>query len=331
MVMGFRRREFISALGSSAVAWPLTARAQQGGKIPRIGYLWHAGNAEQEGPYFKALNEGFERLGYFDGRNIKLEHRFPNETAELFKSMAAELVASNVDILMGGNTASIYLKQATSTIPIVFMFVVDPVGLKLVDSLAHPGGNATGLSSFSRDLVGKRLQLLKEAVPGLSRVALLVNPNESTSKIFIGEFRTAATQLGVTLRVFEARSLGQIEPAFDEMAKADMQAVNVTNGGLSFQARAITPKLAISRRLALCAYSKETFEFGALMSYGPNQIEMCRRSAVYADKILHGAKPGEIPVEQPTKLDFLINLTTAKALGLTIPATLLTMADEVIE
>ena len=326
-----RRRGFIKGISISAIAWPFSARAQPGVKVPRVGYLWHAGNAQEEGPYFQALTEGFERMGYFDGRNIKLEHRFPNEMPERFKSMAAELAASKVDVLMGGNTASGYLKLATSTIPIVFMFVADPIGLKLVNSLARPGGNATGLSSFGRDLAGKRLEFLKEAVAGLSRVALLVNPDESTARIYIDEFHAAATQLGVTIQIFEARSLEQWEPAFDAIAKAGIQAMTIINGGLSFQARAISPKLAIARRLSLCAFSKETFEFGALMSYGPDQLEMTRRSAVYVDKILKGAKPGEIPVEQPTKLEFFINLKTAKALGLTIPTSLLLAANEVIE
>lgn len=181
-----RRRDFISLVGGAIVALPSAARAQQPAKIPRIGYLWHAGSAQEEGPYFRALLEGFAKLGYVDGRNIILEHRFPNEIPERFKSMAAELVALNCDVLMGGSLGSVYLKNATSKIPIVFMFVPDPVGLKLVESLARPGGNVTGLSNFGRDLVGKRLQFLKEIVPGLSKVALLVNPNVqarvSTSK-----------------------------------------------------------------------------------------------------------------------------------------------------
>jgi putative ABC transport system substrate-binding protein len=250
---------------------------------------------------------------------------------ERFKSMAAELAALNLAVLMGGNTAAPYLKNATTRIPIVFMFVADPVGLKLVESLAHPGGNATGLSSFGRDLAGKRLQFLKEAVPRLFRVALLANPNERSSRMYIDVFQAAAGELGLTVQPFEARSHEELESAFDAMARAGMQAVIITNGGLAFQGRAIIPKLAISRRLALSAYSRETFETGALMSYGPDQQEMCRRSAVYVDKILKGAKPGDLPVEQPTKLELLINLKIANALGLTIPPNLLAVATEVIE
>jgi len=326
-----RRREFITLLGSAALAWPLAARAQQPGKVPRIGYLWHAGSAAEEGPYLRALIEGFERLGYVDGRNMTLEHRFPNEIPARFKSMAEELVALNVDVLMGGAVASSYLKNATAKIPIVFMFVPDPVGIKLVDSLARPGGNVTGLSNFGRDLVGKRLQFLKETVPGLSRVALLVNANAPSARIYIDTTQAAAGELGLVTQTFEARSLEELEPAFDAMAKAGMQAVTVASGGIAFQGRAIIAKLALSHRLPLFVFSRETFEVGALMSYGPDQLEMCRRAAVYADKILKGAKPSDLPVEQPTKLELLINLKVAKALGLTIPHTLLAAATEVIE
>ena len=325
-----KRREFISLLGGAA-AWPLAARAQQGGKIPTVGYLWHAGSPQEEVPYFGALQEGFARLGYVDGRNIKLEHRFPNETPERFKSMAAELVSLNVDVLMGGATASPYLRDATTKIPIVFMFIPDPVGMKLVQSIARPGGNITGLSNFGRDVAGKRLQLLREIVPGLSRVALLINSDQQTTPVFIDVMGTAADQLGLVLQTFDARSLREIEPAFDAMTRAGMQAVTPVQGGLFYQARASIPKLAIARRLPMLAYSRETFEYGALLSYAADQIEMCRRSAVYADKILKGAKPGDLPVEQPTKFELLINLRTAKTLGLEVPLHLQQLADEVIE
>jgi putative ABC transport system substrate-binding protein len=326
-----RRREFITLLGGAAAAWPLAARAQQAGKISTVGYLWHAASSQEEVPYFGALQEGFARLGYADGRNIKLEHRFPNETPERFKSMAAELVSLNVDVLMGGAVASPYLRDATTKIPIVFMFVPDPVGMKLVQSIARPGGNITGLSNFGRDVAGKRLQLLREIVPGLSHVALLINSDQQTTPVFIEAMGAAADQLGLVLQTFDARSLQEIEPAFDAMTRAGMQAVTTVQGGLFYQARTFIPKLAIARRLPMLAYSRETFEYGALVSYAADQVEMCRRSAVYADKILKGAKPGDLPVEQPTKFEFLINLKTAKALGLDVPVHLQQIADEVIE
>jgi putative ABC transport system substrate-binding protein len=326
-----RRREFITLLGGAVIAWPLALSAQPTGRIPRVGYLWHAGSPEEEVPYFGALLEGFARLGYIDGRNIKLEHRFPNETPERFRSMAAELVSLNVDVLMGGATASPYLRDATTKIPIVFMFVPDPVGMKLVESIARPGGNITGLSNFGRDVAGKRLQLLKEMVPGLSRVALLINSDQPTTRVFVEVMQTAAEELGLVLQTFNARSLEEIEPAFDAMARAGMQAVTPIQGGLFFQARRFIPELAIARRLPMLAYSRETFEYGALMSYAADQVEMCRRSAVYADKILKGAKPGDLPVEQPTKFELVVNLKTAKTLGLTVPLTLQAAANEVIE
>ncbi len=326
-----RRRDFFSFIGGAMLAVPGVARAQPAGKIPTVGYLWHAGNAKEETPYFEALLEGFAKLGYVEGRNIKLEHRFPNETPERFKSMAAELVSLNVDVLMGGAIASTYLRDATTKIPIVFMFVPDPVGMKFVQSIARPGENITGLSSFGRDVAGKRLQLLKEIVPGLSRVALLINSQQATTHVFVEVMQTAADQLGLVLQTFDARSLEEIEPAFDAMARAGMQAVTPVQGGLFFQARTLTPKLALARRLPMLAYSRETFEHGALVSYAADQVEMCRRSAVYADKILKGAKPGDLPVEQPTKFELLINLKTAKALGLDVPLQLQQLADEVIE
>jgi putative ABC transport system substrate-binding protein len=326
-----RRRDFVSFIGGAMLAVPGIARAQPAGKIPTVGYLWHAGNAKEETPYFEALLEGFAKLGYVEGRNIKLEHRFPNETPERFKSMAAELVSLNVDVLMGGAIASTYLRDATTKIPIVFMFVPDPVGMKFVQSIARPGGNITGLSNFGRDVAGKRLQLLKELVPGLSRVALLINSQQATTRVFVEVMHTAAEQLGLVLETFDARSLEEIEPAFDAMARAGMQAVTPVQGGLFFQARTLTPKLALARRLPMLAYSRETFEYGALVSYAADQVEMCRRSAVYADKILKGAKPGDLPVEQPTKFELLINLKTAKALGLDVPLQLQQLADEVIE
>jgi putative ABC transport system substrate-binding protein len=314
-----------------SVALPAVAQTQQAGKIPTVAYLWHAGSEAEEEPYFGAIREGFAKLGYIDGRNIELIHRFPNEVPERLRSMAAELVSMNVDVLMGGGTSAPYLKQATTTIPIVFMFVADPVGINLVESLARPSGNATGLSNFGRDIAGKRLQLLKELVPGLSRVAFLINSSLRSTRLYVEVMGSAAAQLGLELRSFEARSLGEMEPAFDAMAKADMQAVTIAQGGTAFQAREIIPRLALARQLPLCAYSKETFEHGALVSYGPDQIETCHRAAVYVDKILKGMKPSDIPVEQPTKFELVINLKTAKMLGLDVPLNIQQIANEVVE
>jgi len=326
-----RRRDLFALVGGAAAAWPLTAHSQQASLVPLVGYLWHAANAEEEGPYYKALLEGFARLGYVPGRNVVLEHRFPNEKPDLFKRMAAELVSLNPDVLMGGAVASSYLKSATSKIPIVFMFVPDPIGLGLVESLARPGGNATGFVNFGRDLVGKRLQSLKEIVPGLTRVALLVNSDQPTTRVFVDETKAAAAELGITIQIFDARTSEALGPAFDAMLKAQMQALITASGGTIFQWRAIVAKLALDHRLPFCAFSRETFEVGALMSYGADQIEMCRNSVVYVDKILKGAKPSDLPVQQPTKLELLINRKVARTLGLSIPQTLLATADELIE
>src|SRR5438067_4513714 len=190
-----KRREFVAAIGGALAAGSGLARAQQTRRIPKVGYLWHAGSAIEEQPYFGALQEGFARLGYVDGKSITFEHRFPNEAPTRFKSMAEELVSLNPDVLMGGSISSAYLKSATARIPIVFMFIPDPVGMKLVQSLARPGGNVTGLSNFGRDIAGKRLQLLKDTVPGLSRVAMLINSTQQTARAYVDVTRATALEL----------------------------------------------------------------------------------------------------------------------------------------
>ena len=327
-----RRREFMTLLAGATAAWPLPAHAQQRSRISKVGVLWHAANAEEEGPLFKGLLEGFRTLGYVDGRNISLEHRFPNEIPERFKRMATELVDLNVDALVGAATqAALALRDASKTIPIVFMFIPDPILTKLVDSLGRPGGNVTGLSNFSSDLIGKRLQLLKEAIPRLSRVALLVNPDSQISRRYIEAAQAAAPALGLTIQAFEVRLLDEFEPAFDAMARAAMQAVSINADGLIYQAKEMVAKLALARRMALVAYSRETFDAGAVMSYGPDNIQTTHRAAALVDRILKGAKPGDLPVEQPTKFELGINLRAAKTLGLTIPQSVLVRADHVIQ
>jgi putative ABC transport system substrate-binding protein len=326
-----RRREFITLASGAAVVWPLAARAQYS-KIPRVGVLWHAGSAEEEGPNFRALVEGFNTLGYVDQKNIRLEHRFPDEIPDRFKGMAAELVTSKVDVLVSvGSLAAPYAKNATTTIPVVLTVAPDPVATKLVDSLARPGGNVTGLTIFAGELAAKRLQFLKDGIPQLSRVALLVNPNALLSRSYTEDSQGAAAKLGLVLQSFEARSVDELEPAFDRMTREGMQAVSIMPDSLFFQTRAILPKLALMRSLATCTVQKPFVEQGALMSYGPDVGAILRRTAVYVDKILKGAKPGDLPVEQPTRLQLFINLTTAKALSLELPASLLTNADDVIE
>lgn len=318
---------------SPARPWLAPVPRAQVGKTPRIGVLWHAANPKEEGPYFSALLKGFSDLGYVDGRNVRFEHRFPNEIPERFQSMVAELVSLNVDVLVSvSGTASIPAKNATSTIPIVFVFVNDPVQSKLVNSLARPGGNATGLTNFQSDLTQRRLQVFKEVVPAMSRVAQLVNPNAPVARINIQSIREAAMTLGLTVQIFEARSPAELEPAFDAMTAAGMQGVTCGPGELiQFQARDVMAKLALARRLPLCAHNREVFEAGALLAYGADNVAIIRRTAVYVDKILKGEKPAEIPVEGPTKFELLISLKTAKALGIEVPPVMLGRADEVVE
>jgi ABC-type uncharacterized transport system substrate-binding protein len=325
------RRDFITLLGGATV-WPLAARAQQARKTPRIGVLWHAGSAEEEGSNFKALVKGFSDLGYVDGRNIILEHRFPNEMPDRFRSMAAELVASGIDVLIGvGANAAPYAKNATTTLPVVFILVSDPIGSGLVKSLARPEGNVTGISNYAADLIGKRLDLFKEIVPGLSRVALLVNSNAQISSVYIDVFKAAAAKLGLFDATYPWRSPDDLVSTFDAMKQADIQGLITCPDGAAFTYRHLISRLAIERRLPLSTWSRETLRAGALMSYGADGDAICQRAAVYVDKILKGTKPGELPVEQPTKFEFLINLKTVKAVGLDVPPVLLTRADEVIE
>ena len=329
-----RRREFITVLAVGAVAWPFAARAQQQrGKIPRVGVLWHAGSAEEEAVYLAAFTQGFASLGYVGGKTIALEHRFPNEQPERFISMAAELAALNVDIVVAATRlAALAAQRATATIPIVFVVVPDPVGTGLVSSLARPGGNITGLTHIAVELSAKRLALFKEAFPRIARVALLVNPNDpQTMRRYVEETNTAAATLGMDVQPVEVRALGEIEQAYDKVVEARREGVIVGADGLFYQGRAAMAQAALTRRLPLIVYSRETLEAGALMSYGADQREIFRRAAVYVDKILKGEKTAELPVEQPTKFEFLINQKTAKALGLELEPTLLTRADEVIE
>ena len=246
--------------------------------------------------------------------------------------MVAELVALKVNVLVTvGTQTAPYARDATTSIPVVFIFVPDPVGSNFVDSLARPGRNMTGLSHFGSDIVLKRLQYLKELIPGLSRVALLVNPNTEVASLYKRVTETAAGELGLENQTFEARSLDELGQAFDAMVKAQRQAVTINGEGLAYQQRANIAKMALARRLPLAVWSRETFEAGALMSLGVDQVAMCRRGPLFVDKILKGAKPGDLPVEQPTTLEFLINRKIATMLGLTIPPTLLVRADQVVQ
>jgi putative ABC transport system substrate-binding protein len=324
-----RRRQFIAGLSASA-CWPVLA--QQPRRTPIIGVLWHAGSAQEEGSNFVALTKGFRDLGYQEGRDVRLEHRFPNEMPERFRAMAADLVAANVDVLIAvGNNAAPYAKNATSKIPIVFTLVADPVRLGLVDSLARPNGNVTGITNSVADLIGKRLELLRELMPQLSRHAVLINPQAQVARQYRDVTFEAARKLGVSIQAFEWRSVDELEPAFKAMSEAGMQSLTTNPDGLAFTYRELVAAEAIRYRLPLCVWSRPTLAAGAVLAYGADTDAICYRAAHYADRILKGARPGEIPVEQPTKFELMVNLRTAKAIGLVIPEAFLARTDEVIE
>jgi len=328
-------RCLLALIGSALLAWPAGgADAQQAsGKVPRIGVLWHAGSAEEERIPLGALREGLRRKGYIEGQNIILENRYPDEKPELFESLAIELVQLKVDILVTVTRQAAHAAQrATTTIPIVFISVPDPVESKVVSSLARPGRNITGYSSLSVELVPKRIELLKQAVPGLSRVALFVNahyPDGARRNIEAAE--RAAAHLGITVQPVEIRSPADFEPAFSSIGKSGLQGVVLTQDGLFYANQKRLAELALEHKLPMMVYAKEMSEAGALMSYGADIPVYFRRAADYVDRILKGAKPGNLPVERPTTFDFFVNEETAKGLGLTIPAAVLAMAGSVTE
>jgi putative ABC transport system substrate-binding protein len=328
------RRNLLVGLGLVSLSTALPASAQQGGKSPRIGVLWHAGSAEEERIPLGGLVEGFRNLGYVDGQNIILEHRFPNEQPERFFSLAAELVQLKVDVLIAvTRQAALAAQHATTTIPTVFIAVPDPVGSKLVDNLARPGGNMTGLTNMAVELVPKRMEILKEAIPGLSRMALLVNASApEAARRYIEVAQTAARPLGFTLQPVEIRTAADIERAFSLITQSRLQGMCLTSDGLIYVEQRRLAQLALDRNLPLIGYTREMAQWaGMLMTYGASNVALFNRAAYFVDKILKGAKPADLPVEQPTTIELLVNLKTAKALRLTLPPSLVGRADEVIQ
>jgi ABC-type uncharacterized transport system substrate-binding protein len=325
-----KRREFITLLGGAAAAWPLAARAQQAGKLPTIGFLV-PGTPSSHGQWFAALVQRLRELGWIEGRTVAIEYRWAEGRTERFDEIAAEFVRRKIDVIVTSGTAGgVAAKQATSVIPIVFAAAGDPVGTGLVASLARPGGNVTGLSIQQTDLVGKRLELLREVIPGLRQLAMLVNVGNPLAVVERGEVQAAARTLGLDFITLEIRRGEDIAPAFEAL-KGRAEALYVAGEPLILTNRARINTLALVARLPAIYGQREYVEPGGLMSYGPNFPDLFRRAADYVDKILRGAKPADLPVEQPTKFDLIINLTTAKALGLEVPPTLLARADEVIE
>jgi putative ABC transport system substrate-binding protein len=327
-----RRRQFITLLGGIA-AWPLAAYAQQVGKVPRIGYL--SPGSASPGPlaYHDEFQRGLRELGYVEGQNIVIEYRFAEGKFDRLDQLAAELVRLNVDIIVSVVTqASLAAKNATSTIPIVIVSVADPVGAGLVASLARPGANVTGTSAMTSEVIGKSLALLKQTVPIVSPVAVLWNPNNVTYQgQILRETEMAAGKLGVELQTFGVRAPDDFDRSFAAITSARAASLLVLPDPLFSAYTARIAELADKSRLPAMYGLKEDVAAGGLLAYGPKYADLYRRAASYVDKILKGAKPADLPVEQPTAFEFIINLKTARALGLAIPPGVLAIADEVIE
>jgi ABC-type uncharacterized transport system substrate-binding protein len=326
------RRVFISGMTLSLLAAPLAAEAQPVGKVPRIGVIVTATRPETE-HLIKALSEGLRELGYVEGRNVMLELRFAEGRQERLPGLVAELVQLKVDVLVtGSNPVIAAVKQATATIPVVMAVSRDPVGAKFIPSLARPGGNITGLANDSApEIIGKNLALLKEAAPRISRVAFLWNPVPPGADTSRNAVESAARNLGIAFQSVEVRGRNEFEGAFAAMVRERADGVVVAQDPVTFGSRSQVALLAARSRLPAVYGVKEFAEAGGLMSYGPNIADQFRRAAIYVDKILKGEKAADLPVEQPTKFELVVNLKTAKALGLTIPPSLLQRADQVIE
>jgi len=328
-----RRRQVIALIGGAAVAWPLAARAQQAGKMPRIGILNNGSAAlySRTNPFFEGLRE----LGYKKGENLAIEFRFADWELNRLPDLAAELVALKVDVIVAGATpAARAAKQATSTIPIVAVAMGDPVGDELVMNLGSPGGNVTGNTFLGPELVAKRLQLFKDAVPGFSRLAAIWHPGaygERTMRGFLNETEATARKLGIELQLVQALYAADLENAFSAMTKWNADALIVLPSTMLFAEHRRIVELAAKARRPAMYQAREFVDVGGLMSYGANLADLSRRAAMYVDKILKGAKPSDLPVEQPTRFELLVNLKTARELGLTIPREFLLLADEVIE
>jgi putative ABC transport system substrate-binding protein len=324
-----RRRDFITLLGGMSATWPLAARAQQA-KAATIGLLG-TGSAAAQSQWTAAFVHRMRDLGWVEGRNLTIEYRWAEGHTERLRDLADELVRLKVDVIVSHNTPGpLAAMQATSTIPIVFATAGDPVGSGIVASLARPGGNVTGLSSQMPDVAGKRLELLRQIVPGLHRLAVLADTDNPFVKLDVSQLRQAGAGLGIEVATFEMRRSEDIDPAFEAL-KGLAQALYVPPTPVALVNRVRVNTLALAAHMPTTLAVREYVEAGGLMSYGPDWPHMWGRAANFVDKILRGAKPADLPVEQPTKFDLVINLTTAKALGLTVPDRLLALANEVIE
>jgi len=326
------RRNFLVTLAGGLLAAPLTAQAQQAPKTPRVGLILTA-NRNLVEHMVKAFDDGMREHGYKDGHNVVIERRFADGRPERLPALATELVRLKVDIIVTGSNPVIdAVKKATATIPVVMAVSRDPVGSGFIASLSRPGGNITGSTTDTApDILGKNLELLKEAVPRASRVAYLWNPAPSAAGTYRSAAESAAQRLGVKLQPVELRGGDDLEPALAAMTREHASALLVPIDPVPFSFRDRLVSLAAKHRLPTMYGAREFPEVGGLMSYGPNVASLFRRAPAYVDRILKGVKPGDLPIEQPTKFELVINLKTAKALGLMIPPSLLARADEVIE
>jgi putative ABC transport system substrate-binding protein len=326
-----KRRDFIAGVGGAAASWPLAARAQQPAKLYRIGYL--ALLPGEDTTLAKPLLQRLQELGYREGRNLILDYRSAEGRPERLPQLATELVRAGPDVLIAGfgTLAPKAAIAATSSIPIVFTSVGDPVGAGLVASLSQPGANATGLSAQASEIAAKRLQILEDLVPGKKLIAVLGNPDTPYTALALHEVRAAAAALQQPLAVFEARTVEQVPAAIDGAISSGAVSMLMLEDPVLLGAKRETAEFAAKARLPAIYGPREYAEAGGLISYGPDQRQMSRRAAEYVDKILKGATPASLPVEQPTKFELVINLRTARALGLEIPASLLSLADDTIE
>jgi putative tryptophan/tyrosine transport system substrate-binding protein len=328
-----RRREFITLLGGAAAAWPLAARAQQGERMRRIGVLMNLAADDAEGrARIAAFLQGLQQLGWIDGRNVTIDARWGAGDADRYRRLAAELIALAPDVILASGSSTVGpLIQATRAVPIVFVGVVDPVGSGFIESLAQPGGNATGFTLFEYAISGKWLELLKEIAPRLARAAVIRDPTLASGGGQLGAIQAVASSLGVELRPVGVRDVDELERAVTTFARGSHGGLIVTGSSLAIVHRDLIISLAARHRLPAAYPYRYFVASGGLISYGPDTVDPFRRAAGYVDRILKGAKPTELPVQAPTKFELVINLKTAKSLGLEVPPTLLARADEVIE
>jgi putative tryptophan/tyrosine transport system substrate-binding protein len=327
---GMRRREFITLLGGAAAAWPLTAQAQQSTKIPRVGLLSTFSPSETM-PWHQALREGLRHLGWVEGENITVEYRYAESRLDRLPALASDLVRLNVDLIVADTMSPAFAaKNATQTIPVVIASGSDLVASGFAQSLARPGGNITGLDQITPEL-GGRLELLKETVPKLSRVVVLWNPQNQTSTRNWNELQDPARQLGLALHSLEVRNADELDKALNVATSARADALAMLPDPVFVANLKRIADFAAKDRLPSIFHLREFADAGGLITYGPDRSDLFRRAAAYIDKILKGAKPADLPIQLPTKFELVVNLKTAKAIGLELPPTLIARADEVIE